>query len=592
MNALPERFEVLELVVDDGVERMLRARDRTLDREVLIKAPSTASGGQQRSDAERLQSLREARALARIDHPGVVRLLDVVETPDGPLLVLRPEAATSLAEELARVQRLAPARVASLMRDVARALAVVHAAGIVHRDVSGRAILLREDGSACLTGFTFAKPHRMAMGTSLEYARPASGASPPRPTYPAPEQFSGATADARSDLFSLGCVAYRAVTGADAFPEDGREHHQPAAPGRTGDAVTDTLSAIIVRCLMPDPRQRPQSAGEVANVLDACLALQGSAPADPEVDAEPEARGRRVRRLTWIAGATVSMLLVTVLVLMKWGEASSSATRGVSLVPDSEQPAVLSAGYGSSYALLIGIGDVYREHRFPVLPNAERDVDAIAERLESMPWERWNVSRLEGRDATRDGIIKALFDLGTRAAADDRLLIYYAGHSEPHPISDRSGWVIPADGLPESEDPAHASWVTFDTFQRQFHESRAKHILLAMDSCYSGRLTVARSVAGRYSERYLREPAHVIITSGRGNEEVSDGVVGDHSPFATAFLDALRSSDDAAAAITSSMLFAGIQAEFDRRGVSHTPQIAHPEGGALGQFVFFLRKPD
>jgi hypothetical protein len=91
----------------------------------------------------------------------------------------------------------------------------------------------------------------------------------------------------------------------------------------------------------------------------------------------------------------------------------------------------------------------------------------------------------------------------------------------------------------------------------------------------------------RDKERFLRQRAHVVLTSGRRHESVSDGPPGDHSPFAAALLDALR--DDDAAALTSSSLYARIGEAFTRQGVGHVPQLAHASD-AMGEFVFFLRE--
>ena len=150
------------------------------------------------------------------------------------------------------------------------------------------------------------------------------------------------------------------------------------------------------------------------------------------------------------------------------------------------------------------------------------------------------------------------------------------------------GWIVPAYARPLAQDEGRATWMRFDEFDRFFDETRAKHVLVAMDCCYSGRLATGRSAsASSYSERYLRQKAHVVLTSGRGFEEVSDGVPGTHSPFAEAFLGTFERED--LPAITSSELFSEIDRVFAERGVGHLPQLRHA-GGAPGQFVFFLEK--
>jgi hypothetical protein len=116
-------------------------------------------------------------------------------------------------------------------------------------------------------------------------------------------------------------------------------------------------------------------------------------------------------------------------------------------------------------------------------------------------------------------------------------------------------------------------------------ETRAKHVLVAMDCCYGGRLVVPRSsTASRFARKLLTEKAHVVISSGRPNELVSDGAAGEHSPFAAAFLEALERPGE----ITSSMLLGFLHERYRAAGSTRLPQLGYPEGHPLGgEFVFF-----
>jgi uncharacterized caspase-like protein len=259
------------------------------------------------------------------------------------------------------------------------------------------------------------------------------------------------------------------------------------------------------------------------------------------------------------------------------------SNRGVSLADaDDLLPGDLSNTYESSYALLIGIGDAYSGSGFPPLPNAEGDVEAIAEALARRRASGWQIETLLGEAATGDAVIDALAELSSKSQKNDRAFVFFAGHGIPHETSEESGWMIPAD----AERDKRSSWVRFDEFFRFFGESQAKHILVAMDCCYGGRLTTSRSAGpSSYNERYLTRKAHVVLTSGRGDEAVSDGTPGGHSPFSAAFLDALRGSEP----LTSTMLFADIQRAFTKTEIGHTPQFGYPDGSpAGGEFVFFL----
>ncbi len=592
--AVSERFDVREELVRTELEVLARAQDRTLGREVVLKALGPAAVEALASREDRERALREARALARIDGDGVVRLLDVLETERGPVLVLEPFAGESLAERLARHagEPMDPADVRRLAFDLATALESVHRAGVVHRGLSTGSVLLSAAGRPRLTGFSFARWDRATGMTSIDYGRASSDAAGSeavvlRPTHPAPEQVAGQPADARSDVFALGCVLYECLTARNPFPaEDPVDRVAPPPAHKLVRDVPRDLSELVERCLARNPLNRPQSAGEVATQLAAFA------------DESPAEAGER-RHAWWrpdvmqLALAGAALFAVWVFALRGDGE---DGERGVQLLDQDAASATvgrsgapaLQASYVASHALLIGIGEVYADQRFPALSNAEADVAALAARLDEMTWENWQTTTLTGAAATRQGILSALRDVEHRAGPDDRVFIYYAGHGEPHERASESGWIIPAGARRQAEDPSRADWIRFDEFSRFFDESEAKHILVAMDCCYSGRLAAPRSATStRYSERFLRSKAHVVITSGRRFEVVSDGVAGAHSPFTRAFLDALSRTDTEA--MTSSALYSEIADAFVQEGIGQTPQFAYPPRQSLGQFVFFLQ---
>jgi hypothetical protein len=256
-----------------------------------------------------------------------------------------------------------------------------------------------------------------------------------------------------------------------------------------------------------------------------------------------------------------------------------------------------SRQYTKSRALLIGIGEIYGKIGFQALPNAERDVDALAEKLRDMKGEDWDIVTLKGAEAKNEAIRSSLSALSRSAQPDDKLFVYYAGHGEKNAISDRSGWVVPADAKTAAEDPQHVSWVRFDEFSHVFDESQAKHVLVAMDCCYGGRLTTWRggeSTPGEgdrreaYGEALLTRDAQVVISSGRPFEAVSDGVSGEHSPFARSFLEAL--SSPGGGPVTGSEIFARIRKTFIEEDVGHVPVLGSPPGSTPGGDVVFFPK--
>jgi serine/threonine protein kinase len=588
---IPGRFQVLEELSRTDDEIVLRARDELLHREVWISRPAQDARTSE-DKAELARSLRQARALARVQHKGVIRLLDVLETEVGPMLVMEPAAGDTLADLIARKNRLTAIETRDLAVSLCSALEAVHAAGVVHRGISTSSILLRTDGSPCITGFVFAKfrgTGQSMFGTTFVYdARrsPNQAHAPPAPPHPAPEQILGQPADARSDVFGLGWVLYECLTGKSPFPAylEPDAWKPPTDPRRIVPGVPGDLAETILKCLNPSPAKRVANAREVRESIERLPA---------SVSKEDPARPIRLRRKQLVIGVTLGLLLLAAGAgwILRAGGALAEGVRGMSSPRTSRNGATYSDRYERSHALLIGIGEAYAKHGFPVLPNAEHDVSSIAERLKSVRTEeeRWDVELLQGASATRDEILARLRAVADEAHANDKVFIYYAGHGIGHDVSDRSGWIIPADGVTEEQDPSRKTWVRFDEFGHLFDESQAKHVLVAMDCCYGGRLVVSRSgEVAKYSRRLVAEPAKVILSSGRPHEQVSDGVRGENSPFARAFLEVLSRTD--VDAVTTTDIYGSIERRFLEDEVSHLPVRGTPFGAPLsGEVVFFLR---
>lgn len=604
---LPDRFEVLEVLARTESEEFLRARDRLLQREVQISRPSAAqSSPPSPIDAQDLQrSLRQARALARVNHPGVVRLLDVIETEAGPLLVMEPVAGETLAERLSRGGPLDPASVRALGAKLCDALEAVHAVGVVHRGISAGNIVLRSDGSPCLAGFTFAKfgaTGQELPGTTFVYSRRSeTSLSPPAvalPPTPAPEQTRGQSADARSDLFGLGWVLYECLTGEEPYPREIDVDHwkTPADPLRRVPDASPELAEAILRSLRTSPLKRFASAAE----MRAALADAGAAPPV----AASSGPSRRPRVLAWSAGVGIALIAGFFAVRLAGPSAAggpdstlqAGSERG--LAPKASPAAgTYSPRYTKSRALLIGIGEVYGEIGFQRLPNAERDIDALAKKLGELKGEDWEIVTLKGAEATGEAILSRTRELSNSAQRDDKLFVYYAGHGAKHPISNQTGWVIPADAKTAEADPRRLSWVKFTEFSDVFHESSAKHVLVAMDCCYGGLLTTWRGEGspadgdvhkGAYGEALLTRAAHVVITSGRPFEVVQDGAPGTNSPFARCFLEALSTPDGAP--VRAHGIYDRMAETFVEERVGHIPEWYLPRGPNEGGDVVFFPK--
>ncbi|RII18310.1 Serine/threonine-protein kinase StkP [Streptomyces sp. YIM 130001] len=276
------RFELIERLGSGGMGTVWRARDTVLHREVALKEvrppdPTAESGATLR---ERV--LREARALARISHPHVVTIHQIVDTAEDPhpWLVMELLPGNTLQDRLEQ-SPLTPVEAARLGRQVLAALRAAHAAGIQHRDVKPANVMLRADGSAVLTDFGIAA---LQGSTSLT----ATGDLVGSPEFIAPERIRGVDNDPASDLWSLGLVLYVAAEG-----------HNPlrrGTPLATLAAVLDEsvpppvrsgpLAPALQTLLVRDPAARPDAAR-----LDQLLAEaeSGRAPSWPSAPGAAQA---------------------------------------------------------------------------------------------------------------------------------------------------------------------------------------------------------------------------------------------------------------------------------------------------------------
>ncbi len=255
------RFELLDRLGSGGMGAVWRARDVVLEREVALKEVQLAgadTGPQDPDTARRMRErvLREARALARVEHPNVVTIYHIVDSPDlpHPWLVMELVRGQSLHERLVDGP-LPPAQVAQIGRGVLGALRAAHAAGICHRDVKPANVLLRMDGSPVLTDFGIAAQEELSRVTH-------TGGLVGSPEYIAPERLHGIEGNPASDLWSLGMLMYVAVEG-----QSPMRRPTPAA----------TLAAVV-SAEVPTPRQ----AGPLTPALQALLV------ADPALRPGPE----------------------------------------------------------------------------------------------------------------------------------------------------------------------------------------------------------------------------------------------------------------------------------------------------------------
>ena len=314
-------FAIESILGGGSFGTVFRGRQVGLDRIVAIKVPTHEIAA---DPIMAKRFAREARAAARVSHPGVVTIYQVGELPDG-----RPYLAMELVEgepldQILKAGPLRPGRALAIARLLASALSETHAADVVHRDLKPSNIMWRRDrtGDDRITlvdfGIAVCRP-----GTA-DATRLTSGGLIGTPHYMSPEQCHGEHVDHRSDLYALGCVLFELLTGDPPFTGSGFEvllahlgKPPPLASERNPD-LPERLDALVGKLLEKKPDDRPQSAAEVVALID-----------DLELaDVDSQAKLPRVKRRTamtvrdrpvataprgpsWRVGAVVAALAVS-----------------------------------------------------------------------------------------------------------------------------------------------------------------------------------------------------------------------------------------------------------------------------------------
>ncbi|MCM2333163.1 MAG: serine/threonine protein kinase, partial [Anaeromyxobacteraceae bacterium] len=278
------RYELLEQVGSGGMAVVYRGRDSALDREVAVKLlhPHLAEARESRA-----RFSREARAVARLAHPGIVEIFDYAG--DGAreaYLVTEFVRGRTLRAYAQQVGVGFPEIGLLLGRALADALVHAHSAGVIHRDLKPENVLVSEGPRPALKLADFGIARILASDERMTM----TGALVGSPHHMAPEIVEGREADARSDLFSLGTILYWLATGRFPFAANNPTAILRRAiegdfddPRDLDPRVSTRLAGLLARCLAVDPAARPQSAAEVRDALDGVLAEVGLADPPAEV---------------------------------------------------------------------------------------------------------------------------------------------------------------------------------------------------------------------------------------------------------------------------------------------------------------------
>ncbi|MCC3762732.1 serine/threonine protein kinase [Glycomyces sp. TRM65418] len=245
-DLVADRYRLVDLVGKGGNGSVWRAHDTVLRREVALKEVFLPPD---LPPQERVQlidrSRREAQSAARLSHPAVIRVFDVVEHLGLPWIVMELLQARSLAEILTQDGPLSPRVAAKIGLALVGALQAAHDAGIIHRDVKPGNVLISTDGRCVLSDFGAAQMHQVSGGTTPGKVLGSAH-------YIAPERAVGRPAEPASDVFSLGVTLYAAVEGRPPFDR--------------GNAVA-TMRAVV-----QEPPENPRNAGPLTLLLGGMLA--------------------------------------------------------------------------------------------------------------------------------------------------------------------------------------------------------------------------------------------------------------------------------------------------------------------------------
>jgi eukaryotic-like serine/threonine-protein kinase len=269
------RYELDGIVGRGGMAEVFRARDIRLDRIVGVK---TLRDDLARDQTFQARFRREAQSAASLNHPSVVAVYDTGEDMVGgtpvPYIVMEFVDGRTLRDLLRDDRRLLPERAAEITDGVLRALDYSHRNGIVHRDIKPGNVMLTRTGEVKVMDFGIARAVSDSQLTMTQTAQVIGTAQ-----YLSPEQARGERVDARSDLYSTGCLLYELLTGRPPFTGDSPvaiayQHvkEDPIPPSRIDPEVPAWADAIVLKAMAKDPADRYQSAAEMRNDIQRALA--------------------------------------------------------------------------------------------------------------------------------------------------------------------------------------------------------------------------------------------------------------------------------------------------------------------------------
>jgi serine/threonine-protein kinase len=369
------RYELDGLLGRGGMAEVRRAVDRRLGRAVAVKQLRTDLAMDPTFQA---RFRREAQSAAGLNHPTIVAVYDTGEELDPatgvsiPYIVMELVEGSTLRDVLRDGRKILPERALELTQGVLDALSYSHKAGIIHRDIKPANVMLTPTGGVKVMDFGIARAVADTSATMTQTAAVIGTAQ-----YLSPEQARGETVDARSDIYSAGCLLYELLVGRPPFTGDSpvsvayqHVREAPVPPSQLDPVITPDIDAVTLKALAKDPLDRYQSAREMKADISRVLAGQQAtavvprvAPPAPEAAAtrvvpaavvaegdEPEGEEEPRRRAGVVAG--VAALVLLLVGLGAFGLYRALAPAAAPAVAQVEVPAVLTYTEAQARGLL------------------------------------------------------------------------------------------------------------------------------------------------------------------------------------------------------------------------------------------------
>jgi predicted Ser/Thr protein kinase len=345
---LDGRYRIVALLGRGGMGEVYRAHDLTLGQEVALKfLPEVAAS----NPAALARFYNEVRIARQVSHANVCRVYDLGEVDGQPYLSMEYVDGEDLGSLLRRIGRLPSDKAIEIARQLCAGLAAAHAKGVLHRDLKPANVMLNGRGTVVITDFGLAALADEIPGEEIRNGTPA---------YMAPEQLAGREVTVQSDIYSLGLVLYEVFTGKRAFDastlaELVRLHSEttPVSPSTLVKELDPAVENAILRCLDPEPSNRPSSALAVAARLPGGDPLAAALAAGETPSPQLVAASGSIAALAFKIALPTALAALACLALFAVLEATSSMlersqlTKSAEVLADKARDLVQTLGYTS-----------------------------------------------------------------------------------------------------------------------------------------------------------------------------------------------------------------------------------------------------